>query len=169
MMNLRDFRTLQLPFRRLAKFIGNAQETYPLIVFDCNPSSSFTSWAALQLATHVFVPVRADRYSVLGVDMVRRYIEQIVLDRPKPKMNIVINDVTDDDPEVVKASQELRGHTVYGPLVLANMIKHTELLRAKSDYTGFARDKKVSHKKNVRSMLTKVAMEYADALGFHDE
>ncbi|MCP4353360.1 MAG: ParA family protein, partial [Desulfobacterales bacterium] len=56
-------------------FIEQARKEYHLIVIDCNPSTSFLTGCALEVASNLLVPVRPDKYSVLGVEMVFEYAQ----------------------------------------------------------------------------------------------
>jgi chromosome partitioning protein len=69
--------SLSAALKYFKRFISQAKDEYDLIVFDCNPSSSFITQCALMTCTHILSPVRPDKYSVLGVQLVRRLLDQI--------------------------------------------------------------------------------------------
>ena len=72
-----DRAKLDLVQRRFLSFIQQAREDYDLIVIDCNPSSSFITQCALHACDHVLVPVRAEIYSLLGLKLLSRYVQEI--------------------------------------------------------------------------------------------
>ncbi|RYF48811.1 MAG: ParA family protein, partial [Cytophagaceae bacterium] len=51
--------------------VEQARKSRDLICIDCNPSSSFLTLCALLTATHVLIPVRPDRYSMLGLEHIQ--------------------------------------------------------------------------------------------------
>jgi chromosome partitioning protein len=167
MLNLREPARQKLHARRFGAFMESARLKYDLIVLDCNPSSSFATRCAIDASTHILVPVKPDKYSALGVEMVWRYTEDL---RPydTPVRTIVFNDFN-GTADAIAIESEIRSHRHFGPNVLVNIIKHSGLLTASRDYTGFAVDRKVPYKRAVRDMLFDVASEYADKLGIdHD-
>lgn len=163
MMNIREMSTLRLPRRRLEHFVQRARSEFACVVLDCNPSSSFITRCAVEMATHILVPVRPDRFSLLGVEMLFRYIKHL-LGPHVPDVRMVLNDIT-DDVTVARAVADLRGHGTYGPLVLANSIRRSDVLKSRTDYTGFATDRRPPNWVRVQSVLADVASEYATVLG----
>jgi len=164
MLNLKERAELRIPKKRFKKFIEQAKNNYQLIVIDCNPSTSFLTGCALEAASHILIPVRSDKYSVLGVEMVHEYAEIHLGEGLIPDIKILLNDVQQNDG-LLEVASRLRGHPTFGPNVLVNELKHTELLRAKSDYTGFAIDQQVPYRETVRRNLVAIADEYASYLG----
>jgi len=163
MLNLKERAELRIPKKRFKKFIEQAKSDYQLIVIDCNPSTSFLTGCAIEVASNILIPVRSDKYSVLGVEMVYEYAEIHLGLGLIPDIKILLNDVQQDG-ELLKVATQLKAHPTFGPNVLVNELKHSELLRAKSDYTGFAPDQKVPYRETVRNNLVEIAKEYADHL-----
>lgn len=162
--NLReDPRTLAGPRRRFKAFIAQAKEEFDLVVLDCNPSSSFLTRTALEAATHLVIPVRPDRFSILGVQMIMDYIGGLSTIHLPPALSIVINDVVGG--EVTSVESQLRAHANFGPNVLVNRIPHSKILTARSDYSGFATDRRVPWSTWLRGKLVAVANELAGRLG----
>lgn len=62
---------------RFLRFIQETRKTRDLICIDCNPSSSFMTLCSLMASTHVLVPVRPDRYSVLGLELLEQFINDL--------------------------------------------------------------------------------------------
>lgn len=57
------------------KSINAARKDFDVIVIDLNPSSSFMIECALTAATHVLCPMRPDKYSIQGLQGMKRLIE----------------------------------------------------------------------------------------------
>ncbi len=144
-------------------FIEKAGNEYDLIVIDCNPSTSFLTGCALEVASNLLIPVRPDKFSVLGVEMVREYAGIFLGTGFIPDIKIILNDVGQGESE--QAANDLASNPILGPMVLVNRLSHSELLKAKTDYAGFAADKPVSYRQTVKQNLTEIAKEYSKSLG----
>lgn len=143
------------------RFIAKAKKIYDVIVIDCNPSSSFLTRAALSLATHVISPVRPDKYSVLGVELVDRLLSHLGL---TPEQLIVMNAVG-RKKTMGSVESELRSHATYGPRVLVTRLHTSKLLQADQMYTGFATDRPVAWRDTLRSEILALTWELAPRLG----
>ena len=162
-LNLReDARTLVLPRKRFTDLIEKARSLCKLIVLDCNPSSSFLTRCAVENATHVLVPVRPDKYSVLGLKMVNDYLGLLPGLVRKPELLIIMNGVGVNETTV---ESEIRSHMEYGPRTLVARIRHTAVLTARPDFTGFGADRGVRNSKTVRNSLITAGTELAGKLG----
>lgn len=159
-----DKQVLSTAAARFSEFIGKAREKYDLVCIDCNPSSSFLTVCALKASTHLLVPVRPDRYSMLGLRMLDNFISEFKGLANKPKKIIVLNGIPQAkyDPTV---ENELRSDPVYGPITLSNSVYMTKLLEANPRYTGFATDRKVAHSASLTRRMGKLAKELAAAVG----
>jgi chromosome partitioning protein len=69
-----DSNTLAPVKARFAQFVQLARNSTDLICIDCNPSSSFMTLCALEVATHLLVPVRPDRFSILGLELLDAFV-----------------------------------------------------------------------------------------------
>jgi len=69
-------------FKRLKKFITehNLKEIYDYIFIDCPPTISFYTDAALFASDYFLVPAKVDRYSILGVKMLKTVIDNLMYD-----------------------------------------------------------------------------------------
>jgi chromosome partitioning protein len=163
LLNLREkSESLEMPRKRFQDFVRKAREDCALVVLDCNPSSSFLTRSAIEAATHLLVPVRPDRYSILGLDLLDQYMTYLPL--PKPPEVLVIMNATRDHSSSVEA--ELRRHPKFGPNVLATRIPETDVLVARADYTGFGVDRtargttrRVPYSQITRNVLSAAADE----------
>lgn len=155
-----------LPVRkRFLEFIHNSRSGRDLICLDCNPSSSFMTIFALLASTHVLIPVRPDRYSVLGLHLLDQFISGLDILTKKPKIIVVINGSRSSTSET-SIETSLRSDPKFGPLVLANLLPHSGLMAANDGYIGFATDKKVAHVASLRTKLSKVTDELKGHLGW---
>lgn len=159
-----DKKVLELSKRRFISFISKAREQYDLICIDCNPSTSFLNMCALKVSTHLLVPVRPDRYSMLGLRLLDSFVNNLKEITTKPKKIIILNGIpaTNYDPTV---ENELRSDPIYGPITLATNLTSSTLLTANPNYTGFATDKKVAYTKSLRDRMHLLSDELAMALG----
>ena len=150
--------------KRFLRFIGESRKDYGLICIDCNPSSSFITSCALHACTHLLVPVRPDRYSVLGLEILDEFVEEIPTINPKPELLALLNGIPRQDYNSA-VENELRAHNTFGTKVLTNPLYHSGLLEAKTGYTGFATDKPVPWRRLLKKEISAVVDELATRLG----
>lgn len=159
-----DAKTLAPVRARFKTFIAQAQSEMDLVCIDCNPSSSFMTVCALEVATHVLVPVRPDRFSVLGLEMLDKFIADLPTLVKKPKLIILLNGIprSNYDPTVENI---LRSHPDFGKKTLSTPLYQSALLAANPSYTGFATDKAVSNRHRVSANVGELAVELGKELG----
>jgi chromosome partitioning protein len=147
---------------RFLEFIETTRDTKDIICIDCNPSSSFMTLCALQAATHVVVPVRPDRYSLLGLKLLNRFINDMQEIVRKPKITILLNGVTSQgyDPSV---ENSLRSDPEFGPKTMVTSLHMSKILEASHSYTGFATERKQSWR--VTPRINKIVGELGKSLG----
>lgn len=153
-----DHRKLEIVRNRFLQFISSCRNYYDVVVIDCNPSSSFITLCALLACTHLLVPVRPDRYSVLGLEILVDFMERIPAIHPKPDVRILLNGIPTRgyDPT---AENELRAHKTFGTQVLTGRLRQSKLLAASPNYTGFATDRPAPHKRVLKSEIGAIAVE----------
>lgn len=68
--------------RRIKKFIEEhkLREEYDFIFIDCPPTISFYTDAALNASDYYLVPNRIDRYSILGIKLLKQVIDRLSFD-----------------------------------------------------------------------------------------
>lgn len=150
--------------KRFRTFIEQARQQMDLVCIDCNPSSSFMTICALEAATHVLVPVRPDRFSILGLELLDQFIKELPTLPIKPKIIAILNGIsrTNYDPTVENI---LRSHPEFGSRTLSNRIYMSSILAANPTYTGYATDKKVPHRHSISNNLAAAAIELGKELG----
>ena len=150
--------------KRFLAFIDKCRQSGRITVLDCNPSSSFLTLCALRACTHLLVPVRPDRYSILGVELLDQFVRGVPTIEPKPKKLILLNGVPRQYYDR-RIEDELRRHEDHGPTTLIHRIHHSAKLQAKPDYTGFATDKPGPYKHVFEREIDAVAREIGEKLG----
>ncbi|WP_196755008.1 ParA family protein [Burkholderia cepacia] len=149
---------------RFLKFIEQCRREYDLVCIDCNPSSSFMTLCAIRSATHFLVPVKPDRYSILGLELLDEFIVKYSGLAKPPEMIVVLNGIpTKNYDQTVENA--LRSSDRFGTKTLSNHLKISRLLEATPNYTGFATDKKVKNKKIVTTRIANLVDELGQALG----
>lgn len=150
---------------RFKGFIDSARSKMDLVCIDCNPSSSFMTLCALESATHLLIPVRPDRFSILGLELLDAFVSGLPTIQAQPKQIIVLNGVqrANYDPSVENL---LRSHPKFGSRTLSTPLYHSSLLSASVGYTGFASDKPVPNKYRVTANIRSLASEIGQELGF---
>jgi len=159
---INDSKVLLPVKERFLKFVENVRKEKDVVCIDCNPSSSFMTLCALQAATHVVVPVRPDRYSLLGLKMLDRFISEMPEIINKPKLTILLNGVKSQgyDPAV---ENSLRSDPQFGPKTMVASLHMSKVLEASHSYTGFATDKRQSWR--VTPRITTIVTELGKSLG----
>ena len=150
--------------RRFLRFIGESRKDYSLICIDCNPSSSFITSCALHACTHILVPIRPDRYSALGLEILCDFIDQMPTINPQPEILALLNGIPRRNYNSA-VEDELRAHTTFGPMVLTSPLYQSGLLEARAGYTGFATDKPVPWRHLLREEISAVVDELRSRLG----
>lgn len=150
---------------RFLAFINKCRQGGRVTVIDCNPSSSFLTLCALRACTHLLVPVRPDRYSILGVELLDQFLNKIPTVEPKPKKLILLNGVPRQHYDRA-VEDELRSHPSFGPATLSQRLHQSAKLQAKPDYAGFATDKPGPYKNVLKTEIRAIAEEVGKMLGF---
>lgn len=143
--------------------ISKARSKFDLVVLDMNPSSSFLTFCGLSVATDILSPVRPDKFSVLGLELVKKLIDHPSVGG-KPNLHIVMNGVKRSQG-ITQTEADIRSAPFFKDRLLANRVYQSGVLTARSDYTGFIQERKVSRKKEVSSDLRKVAFELCGRIG----
>jgi chromosome partitioning protein len=137
---LPDARKSDLVKRRFVQFVQTARSEFDIICIDCNPSSSLLTLCALEACTDLLVPVRPDRYSLEGLDMILDYIGRIpTIDLPD--RHILVNGTQRSGP-LSSIEDQLRRHADFGPMTLGRSVHHSRFFQPDVDETGFAKQRR---------------------------
>jgi len=150
---------------RFKKFIEESKRKYEIICLDCNPSSSFMTLCALEVATHLLIPIRPDKFSILGLEMLDSFVSNLESIRVKPKQIIVMNGVSRKNYNS-EVESILRTHEKFSRQTLTSRLVESTFLAANNSYTGFAYDKGGPHSERLRHNLIVLAQELGSELGF---
>jgi chromosome partitioning protein len=106
----------------------------------------------------LLVPVRPDRYSILGLELLANFLERFPTIHPKPDITILLNGISRQqyDPSI---ENELRAHSTFGSCALARKLHLSKLLLASNAYTGFVTDKGVSNRKRLTNEIQDTVKE----------
>lgn len=146
---------------RFLTFIQRSREDYDVLLLDCNPSSSFLTQCALEAATDILVPVRPDKFSVLGLDLLDRFIKRLGMAKP-PKLHVLLNGV--DRSTLTDTEQLLRGSR-FGTLTLRAEMYKSDLLIARPNFHLFPVDRKVGYRNVLRNNIAAICAEFASRIG----
>lgn len=143
--------------------ISKARSEFDLVVLDMNPSSSFLTFCGLSVATDILSPVRPDKFSVLGLELVKKLIDHPAVGG-KPALHIVMNGVKRTQG-LTQTEQDIRSAPFFKDRLLSNRVYQSGVLTARSDFTGFIQERKVARKNEVSADLRKVALELSGKIG----
>ncbi|MBV7474078.1 ParA family protein [Pseudoxanthomonas sp. PXM05] len=149
---------------RFSSFIAEAKKDRDVICIDCNPSSTFLTVSALEVATHILVPIKPDRYSVLGLEMLHRFVEQLPNLTTKPKFIVLLNDVPRAQYDN-SVESSVRSHPNFASNTLSAILHHSKILAAHPKHTGFAAERKGPYKSQAITNVKSVANELVTELG----
>jgi chromosome partitioning protein len=144
--------------QRFIQFVAAARADYDLVIIDCNPSSSFITLCALHACTRLLVPIRPARYSILGLELLNAFVEDIPTIDDKPALTVVLNGIPRQHYDQ-SVERQLRAHVSFGKSVLVNRLHISSLLSARLDYIGFAIDKRAPYRKRLLTDILKIVYE----------
>lgn len=116
-------------------FIRQAQKSYDIVVIDINPGCSFLTDIALNAATHLISPVKPDRYSRRGLDMMDWLVDRVLRLKHSPQRLAIMNEVNRQEQSDIEAIIRVSNRKV-----LEARIAQSKLLRAGSMASPFADD-----------------------------
>lgn len=161
---MNDNKQLTKVQNRFLEFIKKCRQGGRVTVIDCNPSSSFLTLCALRACTHLLVPIKPDRYSIRGVELLDDFIAGVPSIGTIPQKMVLLNAVPRRDYDR-SIEDELRAHPQLGPMTLTSRLHQSNILSAKPDFTGFATDKQVPYRHRLRAEIRAVATELAQLIG----
>jgi cellulose biosynthesis protein BcsQ len=145
------------------------------VVIDLNPGASFLTEMALNVSSHLLAPVRPDRYSKRGLELLTKLMEKAYRLKRQPQRMAVVNgfhrsgnrSVLDAEEDVIKDIRASNWPT------LQSRIGHSDLLQARKRLANPNEDLThwLAHKQwhvgggAIRDELFKAADELASELG----
>lgn len=154
---------------------NNLKDKYDYILIDCPPTYSSYTVAALKPSNFYIIPVRPEAYSILGIDMLQKVIEQIETDnklyfRDKKLTNlgIIITDVKRKGTESkgienliedIKSSEVLKRNKIY---VFKNMFQHNSSFQKNIAYV-ISNSNSHKSKDNLKNIVNEMIKRINDA------
>ena len=85
---------------RLSKYLSPISKHFDYTFIDCAPTDTVLTATALMASDYVLVPIRPDRYSILGYGLMQRVLDDFRADYPDPKnvrdLGVVFTQVSND-------------------------------------------------------------------------
>lgn len=139
-MDVRTARDKDAAFARWGAFIHALRLNYQAVVIDTNPCATFLTRCAISAADHVVAPVRPERYSLTGLNMLE-WVAREIRERPvrAEEFSVLLNGVGDrvrsrpmgDIDAQTRA--EIAAAPFFGAALLRSSIPYSGLLRATPD------------------------------------
>lgn len=133
--------------RRIKKFIksNNLCEKYDFIFIDCPPTISFYTDAALNASDFYLVPNRIDRYSILGIKLLKQVIDRLKYDEelkiePLGIVYTMVGNLTQKSQRIKEAFEE------------SSIVKEISIF---DSYTSYVNDLMVGLQGNISSRYKK--------------
>ncbi len=133
--------------KRVKKFIieNEIKNVYDYIFIDCPPTISLYTDAALIASNFYLVPIKVDRYSILGVQLLHQVVARLSYDedltlQPIGKVFTMIDSMTDKTKKIIET------------------IENDEIskdIKSFATYTTYVRDLMVGNKGNIASKYSK--------------
>lgn len=126
-----------MAFLRFHDLVAALRARYDLVVVDTNPCATFLTRCAITAVEHIVAPVRPERYSLTGLNMLE-YVTRQIRERPvRPsEFSVLLNGVGDrqrlragGDPDAL-ARQEIAQAGFFSSTLLPTAIPYSGLLRA---------------------------------------
>ncbi|MGH6973223.1 MAG: ParA family protein [Stellaceae bacterium] len=86
----------------LAKFLGEVEDQYDLILIDCAPTESILTLSAYRASRYVLVPVKPEFLAAIGLPLLSRSLKEFELSFGQHELEIAGIVFTDCDPQHVK-------------------------------------------------------------------
>lgn len=154
--------------KRVKKFIidNNIKDIYDFIFIDCPPTISLYTDAGLIASDFYLVPIKADSYSILGVQLLHQVIDRLAYDEelnihPIGKIYTMIDNMTDKTKRIIEAIEK---DTI------------SEEIKSFNTRTTYVRDLMVGNKGNISSKymkskddIKKICEEFIERIERYDE
>jgi chromosome partitioning protein len=124
-------------FTRFRALITALRARSDAVVIDSNPCATFLTRLAITTADHIVAPVRPEKYSLTGLNMLEQVVREV---RGRPlrpsEFSVLLNGVNDRtrSEETAKADaltrSEIRNAPFFGAALLAEEVPYSALLKA---------------------------------------
>jgi chromosome partitioning protein len=156
---------------KLEKVIQGFRTQYDFIFIDCAPTDSVLTTMALTASDFLLVPVRPDRFSILGVENLQQTIDQFKANCPDPHgvkdLGIVFTQVMENSAVESECMDDIRARAARdGGYVFTAVLKYSRsFIRAVRDQTPIF-ETLYAHvsSRNTASAIAKEMLQRVDAL-----
>jgi chromosome partitioning protein len=124
-------------FTRFRALVAALRETSDAVIIDSNPCATFLTRLAITTADHIVAPVRPEKYSLTGLNMLEHVVREV---RGRPlrpaEFSVVLNGVNDrtraQTPDTADAltRAEIAAAPFFGQALLPDEVPYSGALRA---------------------------------------
>lgn len=115
---------------KLEKLLSQVREKFDYVIIDCAPTDSVLTTMALNASDHLLIPVKPDRFSILGLTNLLETIDAFRANCEDPhKVQVlgvvftqVLNDQNLEAQAIAEVTSAAKGEGVY---LFANRLRHT--------------------------------------------
>ena len=102
--------------------VDELRSSYDLVLLDTNPNATFLTRCALEAADRVLAPMHPDIYSLRGVRLLNRVINQQVTEDKRPQLSVLFNAVGRSEQSAFEADARNGVHESIAGFTLSNTL-----------------------------------------------
>jgi chromosome partitioning protein len=135
-LDTRSERDKAAAFSRFRALIATLREHSDAVVIDANPCATFLTRLAISAADHIVAPVRPEKYSLTGLNMLEHVVREVRGRSLRPEeFSVLLNGVKDrarsqhGDPDALTRA-EIEAAPFFGAALLQEEVPYAGVLRA---------------------------------------
>ena len=136
-MDTRSERDKAEAFTRFRQLVAHLRERSDAVIIDSNPCATFLTRLAITTADHIVAPVRPEKYSLTGLNMLEHVVREVRGRTLRPgEFSVVLNGVNDrtraQTPDTADAltRAEIAAAPFFGAALLPEEVPYAGALRA---------------------------------------
>lgn len=136
-MDTRSERDKAEAFTRFRQLVAHLRERSDAVIIDSNPCATFLTRLAITTADHIVAPVRPEKYSLTGLNMLEHVVREVRGRTLRPsEFSVVLNGVNDrtraQTPDTADAltRAEIAAAPFFGSALLPEEVPYSGALRA---------------------------------------
>jgi chromosome partitioning protein len=136
-MDTRSERDKAEAFTRFRQLVAHLRERSDAVIIDSNPCATFLTRLAITTADHIVAPVRPEKYSLTGLNMLEHVVREVRGRSLRPsEFSVVLNGVNDrtraQTPDTADAltRAEIAAAPFFGSALLPEEVPYSGALRA---------------------------------------
>lgn len=136
-MDTRSERDKAEAFTRFRQLVAHLRERSDAVIIDSNPCATFLTRLAITTADHIVAPVRPEKYSLTGLNMLEHVVREVRGRSLRPsEFSVVLNGVNDrtraQTPDTADAltRAEIAAAPFFGSTLLPEEVPYSGALRA---------------------------------------